>query len=207
MSSDLKNVPDFMSAVVLVVARIALKLPTERRQHFVEGDGRRELEDGLLLFFEGMAKEYEPVAAIPCYPALGVEFDLTIAEPFTGIEMVRRFGYDPTGWKFNGEEIAMPQTKQFKLVSVGAQPNFKKVEAANAKEGVIPDGQWCDAFKKAFPQPDGNGPIGVAKASWVRPGGYASFPYVRTGCCLSFLWLDDAFDADWRWLVEVQAKA
>ena len=151
----------------------------------------------------GEEKKQSPAAL--SYPALGVEFDLTIAEPFTGIEMVRRFGYDPTGWKFNGEEIAMPQTKQFKLVSVGAQPNFKKVEAANAKEGVIPDGQWCDAFKKAFPQPDGNGPIGVAKASWVRPGGYASFPYVRTGGGLSFLWIDDVFYADWRWLVEVQA--
>ena len=151
----------------------------------------------------GEEKKQSPAAS--SYPAVGVEFDLTIAEPFTGIEMVRRFGYDPTGWKFNGEEIAMPQTKRFKLVSIGAQPNFEAVKADLAKHGAIPDGQWLDAFKKAFPQPDGKGPIGVAKASWVSPSGGAHFPCVSTGGDLYFVWTDSGFHARLRWLVEVQA--
>lgn len=203
MSSDLKNLPDFVSAVALVVVRIALKLSTERRQHFVEGDGRRELEDGLSLFFEEPAAEPQPVA--PQYPADGVEFNLTITEPFTGLEMVRRFGYDPTGWKFNGTEIAVPQTKRFKLVSVGAQPNFEAVKAACLKHGTIPEGHWCDAFKESYSQPDGNGPIGVANASWVLPFSRARFPYVGTGGGTCFDWTVFGFSAGWRWLVEVQA--
>ena len=149
----------------------------------------------------------KPLLAIPPYPAVGDEFDLTIAKPLTGLDIVTRFGYDQKGWKFNGKEVKGPQTKKFKLVSIGAQPNFEAVKAALVKHGMIPEGQWCAAFKKAFPQPDGNGSIGVADASWVDPHGSAYFPYVYTDGDLYFRWIDYDFFAFWRWLVEVQAKA
>jgi hypothetical protein len=207
MSADWKNVPAFMGAVTLVVARIALNLSTDRRQHFVEGEGQRQLEDGLSRFFAETTVEAQPAPVISQYPANGVEFELTINEPFTSLDMVRRFGYESAGWNFSGAEITKPVTKRFKLVPIGAQSNFKAVEMENAKLGIIPDGQWLDAFKKAFSQPDGNGPIGVAKASWVIPRRDACFPYVYTDGGLSFDWTGHGFSAFSRWLVEVQAKA
>ncbi len=201
MSSDLKNLSDFVGEAASAAARIGLTLSTERRQYFIEGDGRRLLEDSFALLFKEPAVLPQPVA--PQYPADGVEFDLTITESFTGLEMARRFGYDPTGWKYTGNEIVAPQTKRFKLVPIGAQPNFQAVEAACLKHGSIPDGQWCDALKRKF-QVDGKGPILVAKASWVNPNRNANFPYVNTDGDTNFNWTDNDFNADWRGLVEVQ---
>ncbi len=195
-----------MSAVTLVATRIALRLSVERRQYFVEGDGRRELEDGLShFFFKEVSVKPELALATHPYPVLGVSFDLAIAEHFTNLEMVRRFGHNPKGWQFNGTKIVVPQTRKFKLVSIGAQPNFEAVKAVLAQHGTIPEGQWCDAFKKAFPQPDGKGSVGVADAVWVYPSGDAGFPYVGADGVPGFVWTVGGFDADWRWLVEMQA--
>ncbi len=139
MSSDLKNLSDFVGEAASAATRIGLTLSTKRRQYFIEGDGRRLLEDSFALLFKEPAAP--PQLVMPQYPADGVEFDLTITESFTGLEMVRRFGYDPTGWKYTGNEIVAPQTKRFKLVPICAQPNFQAVEAVCLKHGVIPDGQ------------------------------------------------------------------
>ena len=144
-------------------------------------------------------------ASVIQYPPDNVPFELAIPEPFTGLQMVRRFGYDPTGWKFNGTEIAASQKKKFMLVSIGYQPNFEAVKIALAKYGSTPPGQWLDAFKKAFPTPDGKGPIGVADSSWVDPDGDAGFPSVDSGGDADFSWTGDGFIAGWRWLVEAQA--
>ena len=166
----------------------------------------RNYKPGEALAALDIVPKVRPAPAPPTqYPANGVAFELTIFEPFTGLEMVRRFGYNPTGWKFNGTEIITPQTKKFMLVSIGEQPNLKAVKSELAQYGAIPAGQWCDAFKKAFPQPDGNGSIGVVDSSWVLPDGGASFPCVSAVGGLFFLWSVDGFDAFWRWLVEMQA--
>lgn len=148
----------------------------------------------------------QPASILPTYPLNGTVFTLTIVAPFTGLEMVRRFGYNPENWKFNGEEIAAPQTKQFMLVEIGSQPNLEAVNKALAQHGVTPLGQWCAAFKEAYPQPDGIGPIGIAKSSWVDPLNSVNFPCVDTGGVSSFIWTVSGFEGDWRWLVEVQKK-
>lgn len=176
MLSDLKNIPDFLSAVALVAARIALKMTTERRQQFIEGDGRRQLEDGLSRYFEEPS-DIPQLVVEPQYPAKNEKFQLTI----------------------NG------QTKWFMLVSVGYQPSWESLQAALAPHQVNLDAPWLDAFKKAFPKKDGKGPIGIAKASWVFPDGGARFPSVVTDDGVRFDWADFAFFAGWRWLVGVQA--
>jgi len=70
-----------------------------------------------------------------------------------------------------------------------------------AQYGDIPEGQWRQAFKAAYPQPDGNGPIGIADSSWVGPGGLAGFPWVDSGGGSHFDWAGHDHDEDWRWLV------
>ncbi len=147
----------------------------------------------------------QSVAKIATYPADGVPFDLAI-EPFPGIDLVGRFGCDnQQEWKFNGREILEPQTKKFMLVSIGYQPNWEAVKTALLKYGAIPEGQWCDAFKKAFPQPDGKGLVGVADASWVSPRGSALFPYIHADGVPHFDWAGLDFGAGWRFLVLAQA--
>lgn len=139
------------------------------------------------------------------YPPDGVEFELAINQSFTGLEMVHRFGYNPEGWEFNGEEIVVPQRKFFKLVPIGFRGDFSAFEAENRKQGVIPDGQWCDAFKEQFPECDGKGPVGVAKASWTYRGNGPSFPCVWIHGRKDFFLARSDFRLDWRCLIETRA--
>jgi len=139
------------------------------------------------------------------YPALNEVFELAIIQPFTGLEMVRNDGYTNwQEWRFTGREIFVPQKKKFKLVTIGYQLNFDAVTKELAKHGAIPQGQWRTAFKKAFPSPDGKGPIGIADASWVGPHGFVRFPCVDSGGHPYFHWTAFDFDDGWRWLVEVK---
>lgn len=149
----------------------------------------------------------KPLAlAIPHYPSTDEPFPLTIATPFTGIDMVRLDGFsDWKKWKFSGKEIILPQTNQFKLVQIGYQPNWEAVKAALAHHGIIPQGQWRRAFKEAYPHHDGKGPIGVADASWVSPHGPVRFPSVYSDGATDFYWTAYDFRVSWRWLVAVQA--
>lgn len=136
------------------------------------------------------------------YPALSEVFELTIDQPFTGLGMVREDGFTNwQEWRFTGREI-VPQTKRFKLVVVGYQPNFEALTKELTKHGVIPQGQWRKSFKKAFPRPDVKGPIGVADDSWVYPDGNYYFPCVSRGGLPHFHCAGNAFNARWRWLVE-----
>ena len=139
------------------------------------------------------------------YPALNEVFELAIIQPFTGLEMVRNDGYTNwQEWRFTGREIFVPQKKKFKLVTIGYQLNFDAVTKELAKHRAILQGQWRTAFKKAFPSPDGKGPIGIADASWVGPHGFVRFPCVDSGGHPYFHWTAFDFDDGWRWLVEVK---
>ena len=185
-----------------VVYALDRNMNSAEAQKWIDDPNRRVV----LASSENVIPEVYPASAPPTqYPANDTVFTLTISKPFIGLEMVRRFGYNPTGWKFNGTEIITPQTKKFMLVPIGEQPNLKAVKSALAQYGAIPAGQWCDAFKKAFLQPDGNGPIGVADSSWVSPRGNAIFPHVPSDGDVIFDWSAYDFHAHWRWLVEVQA--
>jgi len=138
------------------------------------------------------------------YPAIGETFELTIDQSLTGLEMVKNDRYaDWRKWRFTGGEILVPQKKKFKLVAIGYQPSLEAVTKELAKHGEIPQGQWRTAFEKAFPNPDGKGPIGIADASWVSPGGSTYFPYLGSDGNSDFVW-PDYFVTYWRWLVEVK---
>lgn len=142
--------------------------------------------------------------AIPQYPANGVIFELTLnfdATEADPTQMVRVGGYGPSEkWRFVGKKMCGIQTRCFKLVQVGACRNFNEVLQNLAQYGEIV-GQSCAAFKVAFPKPDGNGPIGIADASWVDPDGKLCFPFVRSDGSSRFFWADIEFGGSWRWLV------
>ena len=150
----------------------------------------------------------EEVPAVPAYPKVGEIFELS----FDGdvpenqpLEIVRYFGYDPDdGWKHKGLRVGGKQTCRFKLVQVGYCRNLDEVKERLKAHGKNPGGQWMKAFKMAYPQPDGNGPIGIADASWVDPRGRARFPMVFSGGDLCLLWADIDQGGDWRWLVAVE---
>lgn len=138
-------------------------------------------------------------------PGIGVEFELTLDGNATDpIGMLRSDGIDPKGWQFKGTKPRGVQTRRFKLVQVGCQPNLDAVRAALATHGDIPEGQWREAFKAAYPTSGGKGLIGVADPSWVSPGGYRLFPYLGGGgsrWLSSFRCTDDGSFGGWRWLV------
>lgn len=163
----------------------------------------------ILAALECCARESAPKiseSTAPSYPANDVEFELSINEPFTGLDMVRWFGYVSTGWKFNGTEITQPIAKRFKLVSVRSQFAFSSVETANAKLGIIPEGQWLEVFRRVFPQSDYRGPVGIARASWVHPNGMSLFPCLYRFGDARFNFISNCdFGEEWRWLVEVRA--
>lgn len=137
-------------------------------------------------------------------PADGVEFELTIGT-IDPLEMVRSDGDDPTEWKFTGSKV-VPQTRMFKLVRTGSCTDLDEVREKLAENGSIPEGQWREALKKAFPRNDGQGPIGIADPSWVDPDGDARFPVLGGDggpWSSSFVWADSGRGEGWRWLVEV----
>lgn len=141
----------------------------------------------------------------PPIPADGVEFYLTLG-PTDPMEMVRADGYDPKGWKFTGSPVA-PQTRSFMLVRADSCRNLDEVREKLAEIGFIPQGQWCEAFKRACPEPDGRDHIGFADPSWVHPRGSASFPVLigdGRGWVSYFYWAEYARGRYWRWLVEVK---
>jgi len=130
-------------------------------------------------------------------------FKLTL-NPVKGVDFPKKFGYSGD-WKFTGKEITEKQTKAFKLVEVGYQPDFESLKKELEKHGTIPQGQWIMAFKEKYPKGIGEW-VGIADSSWVDPGRDVYFPFVFTDVDLSFGWTGSDFDADWRWLVEVQAS-
>lgn len=144
-------------------------------------------------------------------PDVGEEFELAHDFDKTDpLEMVRSDEYDPEAWEFKGTKPKGKQTRRFKLVKVGYLPTLDAVRTALASHGTVPEGQWREAFKKAYPKPDGNGSIGVADPSWVGPNGRRRFPYLDWdgGQWRSrFFFADDVQGSPWRWLVECKPSA
>ena len=139
------------------------------------------------------------------YPADGVEFELALdfdAPENDPIAMVRQDGYgSPEKWRFTGQKLSGVQTRRFKLERVGACGNLDEVRQKLAQYGEIPEGQWRQAFKVAYPQSDGNGPIGFADPSWVGPDGDVDFPCVGSDGGSLFDWAVIGLGEYWRWLV------
>lgn len=155
--------------------------------------------------FKMLAEQAVEEVLQPAVPAVGEAFELTLdgdAPENQPLQIVRDCGY--TGkWRHNGRTVQGKQTRRFKLAQVGYQPNLDGVKSAFPTSGSV-EGQWIKAFKAAYPQPDGNGPIGIADASWVYPNGGAGFPIVGSFGDLDFHWAGDAHGADWRWLVPAE---
>lgn len=154
-----------------------------------------------------VAEEIAPVAAprqqaLPVYPAVGQEFELTLdgdAPENQPLAMVQCDGY-AGAWKHEGPLVEGKQTRRFKLVQVGYQPGLEAVRTALAAHGEVPPGQWREALKSSYRQ-DGQGPVGLADPSWQNPVGIAYFPYVHSNGDSNFDWAGDEFHDDWRWLV------
>lgn len=144
----------------------------------------------------------------PIIPADGIEFELALAAT-DPMQMVQGDGHDQRGWRFNGSQIA-PQSRYFQLVRVDYSRdltysrNLGEILELLKRYGNIPEGQWRDSFKRAFPRYDGKGPIGFADPSWVSPGGGDRFPALfgyDDGWHSDFVWADGCRSNRWRWLV------
>jgi hypothetical protein len=143
---------------------------------------------------------------IPPWPKPGEVFQLTIngdAPECDPIQMVRDDGYDrPESWKHNGPKVAGVQTRSFKLVEIGYQPNFGAVKTDLNKLGKVPEGQWRKPLKRKFPDAPGR-PAGIADPSWVGPDGVPYFPIVDGDGRSGFRWTGGGFGEYWLWLVEL----
>ncbi len=142
-------------------------------------------------------------------PADGEVFELTLdgdAPENQPLEMVRQAGYDNwQEWEHNGPAVKGRETRRFKWVYIGYQPNLDAVRAALATHGKIPEGQWREAVKKMFKH-DIWRPCGIADPSWEPPrfGGSIPYcPYISSDGSSRFKWVIDGFPDHWRWLVEV----
>lgn len=132
------------------------------------------------------------------YPRIGIGFELTLIK-----DHVKNFS---EYWKYNGkigEEI--PETLTVKLVQIGSCSDLNEARQRLGK--LIPSGLFLWPFKAKYPEPDGNGPVGIADASWVHPLGHAGFPYVSTYGDMNFLWTVRDLHERWRWLVLVNGTS
>lgn len=208
---ELEQQNEVLVAVVRAMPQALQEMDPKQLLASLEGHGQA-IERGLAEMFAALLDGEETAAQgkstpfVVTYPAVGEVFDLTLdgdAPEHQPLEMVRRDGY--TGkWEHRGPVVKGKQARRFKLVQIGYCPSFDEVRRKLATEhGKIPEGQWREAFKAAYPKADGNGPVGVADSSWVNPNGNANFPYVNTDGNSNFNWTDDDFNENWRWLVEV----
>jgi len=147
-------------------------------------------------------RKTENTAAVP---EINEVFRLTLNGNATDpIGMVQSDGYGSKIRQHDGPKVSGTQTRRFKLVRVGYQLNLDAVRTALASHGGIPEGQWREAFRAAYPTPDGKGPVGVADPSWVYPNGDRVFPCVsddRKRWRSGFRWANFGRVAHWRWLV------
>jgi hypothetical protein len=140
----------------------------------------------------------------PTYPPVGEVFELTLdfdAPANEALEMVEEFGFNSAGWSYVGAKVTGRQTRRFKLVQIGFCSNTDKVRAKTAALGATPEGQWINAFKAAYPIPDGQGPIGIADDSWIGANGRGNYPYLLAVGLQHFNYGGHVRGEDWRWLV------
>lgn len=136
------------------------------------------------------------------YPKIGEEFELTLTQDQCDpIAMVKKFGYDNfKGWKHTGSKVE-PKTIKCKLVQVGYCSNLDEVKEKLEAYGEIPEGQFLQSFLTQYQKPDGNGPVGIADASWFDPHGFINFLHVGSDGSPNFRWPDHSLLGAWRWLV------
>jgi len=138
------------------------------------------------------------------YPPVGEIFELTLTkDQCDGMKMVRNLVRDPKYWRYNGQKLTAGSTAKFKLVKSGFCDNFQEAADRLKEHGEIPAGQWLQAFKAAYPEPDGSYPVGVADCSWEGPGlgAFARFPYLSSDGVMGFIWPGSRLGEYWRWLV------
>lgn len=138
-------------------------------------------------------------------PAVGEEFELTLnGDEVDPLDMVRRDGEDDwEHWRFNGPRVTGTHTRRFKLVCPGYCRDLAEVKQ---KAGKLAEGQWREAFRQKYPNPDGLGPIGFGGSEWLDPDSHRHFPYLGANIQpwhSYFPWDLYGFAEHWRWLVEV----
>ena len=205
----IERVGQFLQLAIVIAQQLPRDIldSREKTQRLIDVPG--EWGPRLRLTFGESQPEVEAELAeqptVPSYPAVGEIFELTLdgdAPENQPLQIVRDCGY--TGkWRHNGRTVKGKQTRRFKFAQAGYQPNLDGVKSALPTSGSV-EGQWIKAFKAAYPQSDGNGPVGIADASWIYPPVGADFPVVLTDGDLDFYWAGYGQGADWRWLVPAE---
>ena len=149
----------------------------------------------------------------PTYPVVGQVFELTLdgdAPENQPLAMVRRIGYSTwEKWLYKGPTVKGIQTGVFKLVEFDRFLKFDDLHRILDTHGRIPEGQWAQAFKTAYPKYDGVCSIGFPDKSWVDDIGWNRHPlmyYTDYILNLGLAHRDGRIDLwhPWLWLVEVR---
>lgn len=163
------------------------------------------------------------VARVPRrpFPEVGEVFPLTARETITGPDLVEAFGCNRphimVRVRYRGEKegVRAGDTRPFRLVSVGRQPNLSAVICAcNEQGGRIPSGTWVMSFLNHFQSsPSARfGGVGVPDPSWTAERDWDVIPYERPvfpaiittpSSSLAFQEAWEAQRPDFLWLVEV----
>ncbi|MDP3996771.1 MAG: hypothetical protein Q8P86_03715 [bacterium] len=142
------------------------------------------------------------------------EFELTLAGvPAHPIKMVRSDGYcDANSWKFKGPKVGSMESRWFRIVRIGHQPNVKAVNRVLAKYGTPARGQWREAYKTSQQYPGHNIEglmIGFTGSIWLDAEHHHAFPCVlgRDSELHSFFaWVNRDFGDEWSFVVEVKKQ-
>jgi hypothetical protein len=148
------------------------------------------------------------MANVRPYPKVDEVFELTLdgdAPENQPLEMVRRDNCNnPEEWRHRGRVVNGRHIRRFKLVRIGYHGSFRDMRREIDSLGRVPEGQWREAFKAAYPH-SGYGTVGIADDSWLDPDDNASFPYIYDGIS-RFGFPSYKFSTNCVWLVEVQDK-
>ena len=168
------------------------------------------LRDEVKFVLKGNEIVITPRPKATMVPANEVPFELTLKAPIEGLELLKMFGNNSVGWKYKGQTMVAPFTRKFMLVSIGKCRHLSTVICRLTAWPNATQGQWLEAFRRAYPLNDGQGPIGVADPSWtVYRNGYDADCFPRLLPIPRF-W-DPAFtdlnlqkDEEWRWLIQLE---
>lgn len=146
------------------------------------------------------------MAPIVRYPKSGETFSLTLEGKHLDVQpmtLVKNCGYNTAGWKYTGPIVTGYSVRRFQLVSVDESVSWRALEANLSVYKRKPEGLWIHPFRKAFPDHDGLGRVGIFDASWIDPKGTPSFPCIFSSGELCFVSTLRKFSRNWRWLVFV----
>jgi len=139
-------------------------------------------------------------------PADDEWFDLEVDNDVNPIDVVTSAGFNADGWNYLGPNLSGKRTYTVKLVRLGYVHNLVKAKERADEMGYrLIEGQAREPFKARFLKPDGKGFVVFGGSEWLYP--YPDSPRVvylygfEDKWYSDFLWSDDDFDDDWRWLV------